>query len=176
VDPIVWGKIKGSIHDYFDLVHIPTYLNPKGSKCPTRWIKHLGLSADKKEETNTQSAFSPDLSLGAFGGGTVTMENLQFAVHIGLNPIYIIGCDHYYKGESNITMKTPPIVVSEQQNHFVKNYREPGEIVNPAPIETMNLSYKEAFNYCEENSIQVFNATRGGYLEIFPRKDLDTLI
>ena len=32
------------------------------------------------------------------GGRTITLAtNIQIAVHLGLNPIYLIGyCDHYY--------------------------------------------------------------------------------
>ncbi|QJB44217.1 6-hydroxymethylpterin diphosphokinase MptE-like protein [Dolichospermum flos-aquae] len=174
-DLLEWEKVKYLLHHHFDVVHIPNYLSPAGSQCPTRWFKHLGLAGEDNAEANERSHihFSADLSLGAFGGCTVTMENLQLAVHLGLDPIYIIGCDHYYKGEKG--SRDIPINASQEKNHFIKNYREPGEVTNPAMTEIMTKAYYEAYKFSIANSINIFNATRGGFLEIFPRVDFDSL-
>ena len=92
-------------------------------------------------------------------------------MHLGLNPIYIIGCDHYYVGEENA--QDGELVAHSSSNHFHPNYRSAGEKVNPAPIEQMNCAYSHARAYCDQHNIRIFNATRGGHLEIFERIDFE---
>ena len=48
---------------------------------------------------------------------------------LGLSPIYLIGCDHFYSGEQNVT-RDKPVEVKDQINHFHKKYRTKGELVN----------------------------------------------
>lgn len=164
-DPLVWEKVKSCIRRYFNKVHIPTYLPREDSKYEVYWkAKYMGLT----------KRFSNDMSNGAYSGQTVTFENIQFAVHLGLNPIYIIGCDHNYQGEKNVTAGVA-IPQGEGQTHFTKNYRHAGELVLPAPIIDMEIAYSEAKKFCSRNGIKIFNATRGGNLEIFDRISFDGL-
>ena len=165
VDRILWQKIKGEVEDKFSLIHIPDNLNSTGVN-KIRYWKTL-LSVGKRK-------FSSDLSKGSYGGHTVTYDNLQIAIYLGLNPIYLIGCDHNYKGEKNVTAGIP-IQQSEDQSHFVKNYRMPGEVVLPAAINEMNASFKCAKEAAEINNVEIYNATRGGKLEIFKRVNFDDL-
>ena len=173
-DPLVWQKVRDVIWTHHDLVMLPSYLV---DSCPFSGdaivFRDLGNASDLWRVDNSVH-FSSDLSKGAFGGYTVTYENLQLAVHLGLNPIYIIGCDHYYKGESETS---PNLQVStlDASNHFISGYRSPGEIVNAAPIEQMNESYRQARIFCDSQGIQIFNATRGGHLEEFERANFDDL-
>lgn len=165
-DVILWEKLKCEIGKYFEHIHIPNYLDKGSVKQVVYWnSKPMGRS--KK--------FSGDMSKQTFSGHTVTYENLQFAVHLGLNPIYIIGCDHYYPGEKNIKAGKP-IKQSADQSHFIKGYRKPGEVVYPASIADMENSYNEARKYAEANDIKIFNATRGGHLEIFQRVNFDDIL
>jgi hypothetical protein len=119
--------------------------------------------------------FSDDFTHGSYGGYTVTYENLQLAVHLGLNPIYIIGCDHNYKGEKDI-MANQMIAAPATSNHFVKNYLEPGEITYAAAVEQMNQSYMMAHKFANARGISLMNATRGGFLEAFPRVNFDDIV
>ena len=165
-DPILWDKIKDEVSNHFDTIHIPTYLDRENNGKIRYWLAaHMGLF----------ERFSGDMSKKAYSGQTITYENIQLAVHLGCNPIYIIGCDHYYAGESNVSAGVA-IEQSEDQNHFIKNYRQPGEIVLPAPIREMEIAYRAAREYCDANNIKIYNATRGGYLEIFERADLDEIL
>jgi len=165
-DPLVWDKVQGEAQRIFEKIHIPTYLKRSIPSQEIYWrAQYMGLPR----------RFCADLSVGAVSGQTVTFENIQLAVHLGLNPIYIIGCDHSYPGESNVTAGVP-ITQRSTQSHFVKNYRAPGEKVLPASIIDMEAAYREARRYCEKNNIEIFNATRGGKLEIFQRANLDEII
>lgn len=164
-DYILWPKIKDELKDKVDIVHIPNYLNSEGLSNVRYWKSPFSIGKRK---------FSNELTQGAFGGHTVTYENLQIAVHLGLNPIYLIGCDHNYPGESNIK---PGVAIEQgrEQTHFSKDYRKPGEKVLPASIANMERSYRCAMEETAKGGIAIYNSTRGGKLEIFPRKKLDDL-
>ena len=69
--------------------------------------------------------FSNDVSIGVYGGYSVTFENLQLAVHMGLNPIYLIGCDHYYQDEPEVDPHTR-IEVGVEANHFISRLQSRG--------------------------------------------------
>lgn len=164
-DPLVWDKVRETIREHFAKVHIPSYLEREDSEFEIYWrSKYMGLI----------DRFSSDLGRCAYSGQTVTFENLQLAVHLGLNPIFIIGCDHNYAGEKNVTAGKA-IQQGFEKTHFISNYRKPGEKVLPASISDMEASYREARKYCDKNGIQIFNATRGGQLEIFQRIDFDSI-
>ena len=119
--------------------------------------------------------FSNDLSRGVCNGYSITYANLQFAVHLGLNPIYLIGCDHNYDGEAKLPANTQLEVKANQNNHFIKGYRKPGEIVYNAPLDDLTEAYRNAQAFSQANGISIFNATRGGKLDVFERANFDEL-
>lgn len=167
-DPLVWQKVQNEVWRYHNQVLVPSYL-PDFGLPPHKVITFRDLSNASDLWRNDQlNHFSDDFCNGAYGGYTVTYENLQLAVHLGCNPIYIIGCDHYYKGETEI-LPTGEIISIDTNNHFLPGYRVHGEVVNPAPIDQMNESYAQARFFSDLNNIRIINATRGGHLEVFER-------
>mgnify|MGYP001034682912 FL=1 len=172
-DPLLWRKIKNEVHRFLATVVTPFYFSLPSSGLICYQFKRLNSCRKNFLEFPEQS-FSDDLRIGAHSGYTVTFENLQFAFHLGLDPIYLVGCDHYYEGEHEIQPAVP--ISSSGENHFIKGYRQPGEIVNPAPIEIMTESYQVARSYAEKYGRRIFNATRGGHLEVFDREKLDEIL
>lgn len=172
-DNLVWAKVHKLAHEHYDTVYHPSSLDASECKANCVAYKYLGNAAILGSD-HRPHAFSDDLTVGAYGGYTVTFDNLQLAAHLGLNPIYLIGCDHYYQGEHNITPGKP--VAAGAQNHFSPAYRSPGEQVNPAPVSLMTAAYRVAQSYAEHTGIKIINATRGGFLDIFPREDLDAVL
>lgn len=171
-DNLVWDKIHNTAHEHYTTIYHPSYLDTSASEVECVAYKNLGnaslLGCDYRPV-----AFSGDLTAGAYAGNTVTYDNLQLAVHLGLNPIYLIGCDHYYQGEQGIRPGKP--VPSVATNHFSPEYRMRGERVNPAPIELMTEAYRVAQTYAEQTETEIVNATRGGFLDIFPRTSFDEI-
>ena len=131
-------------------------------------LEHTVAFFKKHRETVDELAFFTE-----HVHGYIPIE--KFAVHLGLNPIYLIGCDHSYPGEVNV-VHGQKVVAPTTSSHFLPNYRQPGEIVNAAPIEVMNEAFQCAREYAESHGIRILNATRGGKLEVFERCDLDSLI
>lgn len=171
-DELVARKIGSEILRYVPVTHVPLafarYIHGNGV---IAW-KMLGAAFDPNRQDVLP--FSDDVAKGVYGGATVTFENLQFAVHLGLNPIFILGCDHYYAGESRVIRDVA--VPSTAENHFIPGYRSKGELVNPATIPEMNRSYSVAREYSEQSKVAIYNATRGGYLEVFKRMKFDEII
>lgn len=105
--------------------------------------------------------FSDDFSEGAYEGHTIIYEaGLQLAAYMGFSEIYLLGADctagkvtvHFYSGGNN----SP-----SEKSHL--------------DIESIFLSYKAAKKYADSHGIKIYNATRGGNLEVFPRVDFDSL-
>ena len=170
-DKILWPKIRNEVGHYFEKIHLAHNINGIPFDVAGK-IRSWRVLSGRLEN---QIPFSSDFSEGAFGGGTVTYENLQLAVHLGLNPIYIIGCDHFYGGESDIS-GDEVLEIKDQQNHFIKGYRKPGEKVNSANVEKMNRAYQCARDFADQNEIKIYNATRGGFLDSFERADFDSIV
>ncbi len=113
--------------------------------------------------------FSEDITQGVFWGFTVTYDiAIQFAAYMGAKEIYLIGIDNNNVGE-----------VTDKRNHFIDNYFEPGEEETyknvVANFEAMNIAYEKAERYSREHGFRIYNATRGGKLEVFERVDFDSL-
>ena len=173
VDAVLAKKIREEAPKHFKTIHCQKGFVPLFRRCRTVCWRYFPINLNPPGD---QPAFSTDLRKGIQGGYSVTMENLQLAVHLGLKPIYIIGCDHYYAGEKDVQNLQQVEVGEGVQNHFVPNYRQPGESVNPATIEEMTICYSHAARWAEMNDWPIYNATRGGHLELFPRVDLDEVL
>lgn len=103
--------------------------------------------------------FTDDFSKGSYWGMTITYDALQLAVYMGFSEIYLVGvdCCKYSNAESQ---------------HFVKDYSE--KIANIREHESM-ISYGSARRYADAHGIKIYNATRGGKLEVFERVEFDSL-
>ncbi|MFI3163959.1 MAG: 6-hydroxymethylpterin diphosphokinase MptE-like protein [Bacillota bacterium] len=138
--------------------------NIKGNNCYINtWVNNKYLKNPK---------FSDDLLSGIYGLGTVTYVLIQIAAYMGFTEIYLIGVDNQY---SHMTTKDGQVV----ENHGAKSYfvnSEDSDKRVPAAIWEMDIAYMSAKNFCDKNGIKIFNATRGGNLEVFDRVYLDDIL
>ena len=93
-----------------------------------------------------------------YDGGTITYTLMQLAVYMGFKEIYLLGCDCDYNGE---------------KQHFA-DYGLTVNI-NDRPEAKMFNAYKTAKEYADKHDIKIYNASRGGKLEIFERVNFDEL-
>ena len=115
--------------------------------------------------------FSEDISEQVYIHATVTYSAMQIAVYLGYTEIYLLGVDNNYAYISDSSGK----VVNNpdaQQSHF---YRDDNPAKNYADADGMTNVYKAAKQYADAHGIKIFNATRGGKLEVFERVDFDSL-
>lgn len=122
-------------------------------------VVHLVVDEDGLPE------FSAELEWQVYGGGSVVYECLQMVAYMGFKEIYLLGTDHNYSENQ-----------SERSNHFHKDYYS--GVSKPAKYlkERVERSFKSAKVYAENHGIKIYNATRGGKLEIFERVDFDSLM
>lgn len=116
----------------------------------------LHVVCNDKFETDT--LFSEDVAQCAFGGLTVVYTCIQIAVYMGFKEIFLLGVDCDYKGKLHFYN-------SDKLEKKMINHNEDGMI----------KCYRSAKKYADEHGIKIFNATRGGALEVFPRVDFDSL-
>ncbi len=106
------------------------------------------------------SIFSDDCYDVVYDGYTISYSLLQIAVYMGFKEIYLIGADCSY--------------TTGKKNHFVESgYIDKNAYLN---YEKMTTTYKIAKEYAEKNGIKIYNATRGGMLEVFERVSLEDVI
>jgi hypothetical protein len=113
--------------------------------------------------------FSDDLALLYFGG-TITYAMLQCAVIMGFSEIYLLGIDNSVP--CRITPNGELVFRDDIKWHFYTN-EKPGLV--SSTMEIAQSAYQYARDYCENRGITIYNATRGGELEIFKRADFDSL-
>ena len=117
-------------------------------------------------------AFSNDPSEFIAEGYTVTYAALQLALYMGYSEIYLIGMDHTYSRVANSDgdISRDSGVV----DHCFKDTS--GTHVNPQYREGVEFAYLVARIAAEQRNASIYNATRGGALEIFERVDLDKVL
>ena len=103
--------------------------------------------------------FSEDVARVVYGGATVTYACIQIAVYMGFKEIYLLGVDcNYCKGSNS--------------NYFF--WEQKADVMNHKE-DRMVLSYESAREYADSHGIKIYNATRGGMLEVFERVEFDSL-
>lgn len=112
------------------------------------------------QKYNTWSAkFSGDSYDTVYDGYSITYSMIEIAVYLGFKEIYLIGADCSY---------------GNGKDHIV----ESGFVDKKAYLnyERMTAGYKAAKEYGDNNGITIVNCTRGGMLEVFPRKTLEDVL
>lgn len=127
-------------------------------------LNHDWLHSDK---------FSKDAYKGIYGRETVVIDMVQFAYYMGFSTVYIIGVDFSYNMQS--VDKNNLTFVSDGGNYFIKGYEKKGEVINLGNRDSNILGFQAARKAFEDDGRNIFNATRGGKLEVFVRKDLDEI-
>lgn len=143
----------------------------------TKWLYKIKFNDCKYfylniEEYERLPKFSRDVTKEIFEGYTVTYAMIQLANYLGFKEIYLIGVDHNYSkvidSKGNITC-----------NNDVKDYfmgDSNWEVFNLPNLDKSTSAYVKSKKFARENGINIFNATRGGKLEVFKRVDLNEII
>lgn len=119
-------------------------------------------------------SLSSDLSWYGTKNGTVTVNAMELAMYMGFKTIYLLGVDNSYKYKrlSDGTIYDDPAV---KATYFAGESQAASDRALFQPVDYMNASYRLCKAYAEKNRVDIYNATRGGKLEIFERVDFDGL-
>lgn len=104
--------------------------------------------------------FSENFAQIAYNNATVTYVAIELAVYMGFDEIYLLGVD-----ASGINGNY------EKYTHFFKEEK----LVSTCFSNQVYVSYMSAKKYADEHGIKIYNATRGGELEVFERVNFDLL-
>ena len=117
--------------------------------------------------------FSTQPEHGIWEGATVTYVTMQLAYYLGFETVYLIGVDHNFstKGPAHRLVRAD----ADDPNHFHPNYFGKGVEWNLPDLETSELAYRLARKAFEEDGRQIFDATVGGKLTVFPKVEYEAL-
>lgn len=121
-----------------------------------------------------QMKFAQDIRGSVCQGYTVTYVALQIAFHMGFSEVALVGCDHYFETKGSPNMKV--VSGDTDPNHFSPNYFSKGLEWQLPDIMGSEIHYKMANEYFTAFDKKIYNATDGGHLEIFERKNLKDFI
>lgn len=116
--------------------------------------------------------WSDDISQYVTKFGSSMIVAFQIAVYMGYQRIFVLGADLNFS-ESLFQkllykFRLPSLGHRFDRNHFFSSYGTPGfsaEILN----RNMLASHRLVKQACDQREVEVFNVTRGGQLEVYPR-------
>jgi len=104
--------------------------------------------------------------------GTTSCLCVQLAIYMGFKEIYLVGMDNNY-----------PVEIDDygrrKKNDGVKAYfkgMQGGEQIAITNVRWLTESFSMCRKYADAHNIKIYNATRGGKLEVFGRVDFDDII
>ncbi len=107
--------------------------------------------------------FSEDITKDVYWGYMVVYSMMQVIVYMGFKEIYMLGMDCNYKpGEASF-----------------KDCRSEEQIKQGIPenyTAKYIIAHEEIKRFADKHNIKVYNATRGGMLEVYPRVNLDDIV
>ena len=108
--------------------------------------------------------------------GTVTAVAIELAIYMGFSEIYLLGCDHNYalKADKDGSIHQNTSVSATYFNGADEDKSKAAKSVQC--VDFMTESYLVCKKSAEEAQVKIYNATRGGKLEIFERVDFDELM
>jgi len=117
--------------------------------------------------------FSGDATGRLFEGFTVTYVCLQLAYFMGFTTAILIGVDHNFvtQGPANAVVTSE----GDDPNHFAANYFGKGFRWQLPDLEGSERAYEMAKAAYEADGRQILDATVGGKLTVFPKKDYVSL-
>ena len=118
-------------------------------------------ACNKIYEDDEEFLFSEDITQGIALGRTVTYANIQLACYMGFDEIYLLGVD-FTGGKGT----------GKQRKHF--DNTDDGEVIYDMIAEE-EQAYRAARRYAAAHNIKIYNATRGGELEVFERVSFESL-
>ena len=119
---------------------------------------------------DTTSHISEEISDHFSIGYTVTFSAIQLAIYMGIKEIYLIGVDFNY---SRVADKNGKIKIIDGISTYFDGKERTGSYLNY--YSCLN-AFNKAKEYCLLNNIKIYNATRGGKLEVFERVCFDDIV
>lgn len=125
------------------------------------------------DEEEGLPVFSEDIAKGICNSKTVVFSAIQIAVYMGIKEIYLIGVDHHF--HTSINSKGEVIIDPTAKDYFCEGYNADKEQLYIPNTDLSTLTFIAAKKYADIHDINIYNATRGGKLEVYPRVSFEEL-
>lgn len=161
IDKVAYWSIQDKIdpRDYRQIFYGADFRNPpQGLPVLMCYWNHIKDCFPQLFLQSVKFSGRPDLA--AYDGNTVLYMLLQMAVYMGFSEIYLLGVDCNYQ--------------LNQNNHFIAH--STGVPEKPQAGLMMQRGFAVAKAYADAHGVGIFNATRGGMLEVFPRVSLEEVL
>lgn len=136
---------------------------PKGAKIYYLDLEGHDFDYEEYSPSPKPAKFSDDCFSRVYDGYTITYSCIELAVYMGFTEIYLLGVDCNFTGKNDhafgYTVTGSSLYEMTNKNDILR-------------IRMIN-SYTAAKKYADSHGIKIFNATRGGKLEVFPRISLE---
>lgn len=117
--------------------------------------------------------FMEDIPHAVGNSRTVAYTAIQFAAYMGFSEIYLIGVDHHFSISVNAKgeiVKDPTV-----KDYFADDYNKDKENLYIPNTDISTYTFIAARRYADAHNLKIYNATRGGKLEVFERRNFDDL-
>lgn len=169
---------RDKVRDYkCDIRFFPTYFRDQIPVSENNFFFYSDMGFYREwHPLYSTSRFSYDCSNVVYQGQTVTYINLQFAYYLGFTEVYLIGVDFNYIVPETASVNGKIIISNEADvNHFHKDYFGKGKKWTQPQLEKQLVSFAHANSVYFEAGRKIYNATKGGRLELFERVNYDSL-
>ncbi len=129
-------------------------LNENVILCNINWLNHW------YNGNSNLFKYNPNLLWGFYDFYTATITCIQLAMYMGIKEIYLLGVDCNYQGKAKHFYSKEDSKIDESDN-----------VTN-----SMIRGYIAMKNFADKYGVKIYNATRGGKLEVFPRVEFDEVI
>jgi len=116
----------------------------------------------------------PDLTTLTPGMQTVVQLAIMVAMYMGCSPIYLLGLDHDWlsHGGEDLHFYSEEDAESQPDGH-VGNWTY---LTLMEAMSTMWRYYETLARVARNEGIEIFNCTRGGFLDVFPRRNYEKVV
>ena len=131
---------------------------------PYYYEQYMKLQDLLRSAHNRKMSFSDDIIDGGVytGGRSITTNAVQIAAYMGAETIYLYGQDCDYSSAQHF---------DDRDELPSKQLIESGYFLSKAIFSF----YEYADRHCRQRNIRIYNATRGGKLEVLERVDFDEI-
>jgi len=162
-------------HKFFPTIYRQMYGDVIGDEGALGGVTYFTMNRGfyAKESPNfCVPRFSTDASQRLYCGQSVTIINLQLAYYMGFSEVYLIGMDFSYTIPDSAKVEGDLITSTEDDvNHFHKDYFGKGKTWKDPKLDRVMNNYQLAKVMFEADGRAIYNATAGGKLELFERRD-----
>lgn len=124
-------------------------------------------------ENKVQNGVSEDVSRYFSTTQTVTCQEIEFAIYMGFKEIYLLGVDHNYP--ISIDKNGHKIMDNTVKSHFDGGGSKESSL-HYIYYDAATQCYQVCEDYAKSHGIKIYNATRGGKLEVFKRVNLEDVL